>query len=344
MIPCNCRPLDYAATRIRRGRAAFTLIEVLVVVSIIALLIGILLPSLRSARELAKETVCMSQEGQLGRAFYSYGTANKDLLCSGAFDPGSNPAPDSAPDNNGGRDGSVDKVGWVADVIHSKTATPQLLLCPTNPARYNQKLAQGPASGSNGPYTEEQAARFIARGYNSNYTQSWYMARTEARWPNTRKDPNWKRVWSTYGPLKLTAMIKVAPSRVPLLGDGGIEKADLYKGQATVKTMTDGPYGGFPYNTQTYSDFGTAHGIGSSVQIGGTVLTRDRAAILFADGHVGRFIDRHNAQDPSMRNGIFGVVPANNGDAPDLQEDLGAEVFDGVLSLGRPSKSKKKKL
>jgi prepilin-type N-terminal cleavage/methylation domain-containing protein len=51
----------------------FTLIEILVVTSIIALLISILLPSLVFARSQAKTSVCMSNLHQFGIAFGMYG-------------------------------------------------------------------------------------------------------------------------------------------------------------------------------------------------------------------------------------------------------------------------------
>jgi prepilin-type N-terminal cleavage/methylation domain-containing protein len=58
-------------------RRAFTLVELLVVIGIIAVLIGILLPALSKARKNAQMTVCMSNQKQLVTALLMYCNDNR---------------------------------------------------------------------------------------------------------------------------------------------------------------------------------------------------------------------------------------------------------------------------
>jgi len=71
-----------APIKSRRCRG-FTLIELLVVIAVIALLIAILIPALRSAREQGQRVVCLSNLKQLTLAWTAYATEYESLLVRG---------------------------------------------------------------------------------------------------------------------------------------------------------------------------------------------------------------------------------------------------------------------
>ena len=65
-----------------KKRKGFTLIELLVVIAIIALLMAVLLPSLKRAKEAAKRSVCMSNLKQQSVAIYAYAQDNDEAIIS----------------------------------------------------------------------------------------------------------------------------------------------------------------------------------------------------------------------------------------------------------------------
>ncbi|EEF59319.1 type II secretion system protein [Pedosphaera parvula] len=80
--------------KIQNRTNAFTLVELLVVIAIIAILAGMLLPSLSRAKEKAVTSKCANNLRQLGLAMQMFGDDNDDLLpqANGAV-PWNNTAP-----------------------------------------------------------------------------------------------------------------------------------------------------------------------------------------------------------------------------------------------------------
>ncbi len=76
------------STSPKAGRAGFTLIELLVVISIIALLVGILLPALGAARKTAQNSQCLSNIRQMDTAAMAFAADHRFHIQISSSDSG----------------------------------------------------------------------------------------------------------------------------------------------------------------------------------------------------------------------------------------------------------------
>ncbi len=125
------------STAARRTRRAFTLVELLVVISAITILMAILLPVLRAARERGRRAACMANLRSLGQAIILYAGDNQDRLV-----PGDCPVPwavwaqpsDLLPDDGLGDAGARQvNLGHLlsAKILPMPTREESVLFCPS---------------------------------------------------------------------------------------------------------------------------------------------------------------------------------------------------------------------
>jgi prepilin-type N-terminal cleavage/methylation domain-containing protein/prepilin-type processing-associated H-X9-DG protein len=161
------------------SHSGFTLVELLVVISIISMLMSILLPSLGRARELGKRVDCFSNMRQLTFALNFYAMDNEDKLCSpGTYwnDPGYN---------------------WVADG-------------PAWPGNDIGNSEQAIEDGVLWSYTEETLGLYKCKSDRSDFLRSYSCAisgnldvsRPSVRMVFVDASSSWKWIHGSYFPIR----------------------------------------------------------------------------------------------------------------------------------------------
>lgn len=165
---------------------AFTLVELLISISIIAALIGILVPTLGAARESARAVACLSNQKQLITGWTLYAHDHADRVMPLAYAESSDIGSGDGLfwwGSDGSTTGSIDhSAGFLAPYLDATLGARSVFECPTQP--------MGTYVPQANPLIPEERRFTSTYGYNGYYLSP---GKTPG-WCATIEDQPWKRL------------------------------------------------------------------------------------------------------------------------------------------------------
>jgi prepilin-type N-terminal cleavage/methylation domain-containing protein/prepilin-type processing-associated H-X9-DG protein len=293
----------------RCKRSAFTLVELLVVIGIIALLVSILLPALAKARSAAKETTCESNLRQWGMGLQMYCDANKGLF------PGDS--------NNGSKSKPVDYINkyaltWGATEMWFNGIPPMIglqsyyTINSAVPATGAEPL---PTLGDNSIFICPSAtAMSIASGETSNVTcsnNSYFLIWGDpitARGPTVSGSPQQLPVCMCYVPNSKILSSSNPRPRITQLTPSSSVAVFVEKRMSPFEITTSDPQYNNLWNVNPLGGTATiaseAMGQVSSDWDRFSSRHRNGGYVCFADGHVGWYSLDQVCYPPNVQNGV----------------------------------------